>query len=225
MDHRPVVVLLHGLARSQLSMRGLANFLEAQGFATWTWTWPSRSVPVAEAARQVQAKLLADLGLQADGPLPPICAVTHSLGGIVALQLSQRVPLHRAVLLAPPVRGSRVAKAFVDWKLFHWFYGPAGMQVAQPPPDWHAPGEIGALGVIAGTQGLHWSNPVSWATRALGVLPAGLRSDGTVAADETRPPQAHDYAEVQATHTWIMDDPQVRKMVVSFLQSGGFGPP
>ena len=153
-------------------MRGLDAYLRDRGWATWNWTWPSRHMPVAEAALAVRDRLVADLGPAAlQGP---VCAVTHSLGGIVALHLAQHMPLERLVMLAPPVRGSRVARAFADWRLFQWFYGPAGNEVATAPPGWHPPGTIGSIGVVAGTAALHWGNPVSWATRALGVLPAEL---------------------------------------------------
>ena len=203
-------------------MRGLAKHLQLLGFTTWNWTWPSRKMPVAAAAAAVHAQLLAELGPRA--LTLPICAVTHSLGGVVALRLSQLLPLQRVVLLAPPLQGSRAARAFVHLKIFQWFYGPAGSEVAVPAADWHSHGRIEALGVIAGTAGLHWGNPISWATRALGVLPAELASDGTVAAAETRPAADHHYVEVPATHTWIMDDSQVRDLVVKFLRTAQFGP-
>jgi len=221
-DDRPLVVLLHGLARTRRSMAGLSVDLQRRGFATWNFTWPSRRMAVAEAAATVWDELLAEHGAQV--AQRPVHAVTHSLGGIVALHLARHVALRHLVMLAPPVRGSRVAQAFADWRIFQWFYGPAGTQVAQPPQDWHPPGDIASIGVIAGTAGLHWGNPVSWATRALGVLPAGLASDGTVAVAETRPDLAHHYLELPATHTWIMDDPQVRDRVAEFLWNGRFAP-
>lgn len=221
----PLVVLLHGLARSQLSMRGLARHLQAQGFATWNYTWPSRRMGIEASAAAVAQQLMAHCGAATVADLQQkhaICAVTHSLGGVVALQLARQIALDRAVLLAPPLQGSKVARFARDFKLFHWYYGPAGAEVAVPPADWHPPGEVGALGIIAGTSGAHWSNPVSWATRALGVLQPDEPHDGTVAAHETRPPVDHHYAEVPAAHTFIMDDPQVRALVVKFLRSGRF---
>ncbi len=220
MDESPLVVVLHGLARTALSMRGLDADLRRRGYATWNFTWPSRRVPVAQAALAVRDGLVAAHGEAVLNR--PVHAVTHSLGGIVALHLARHLAIGHLVMLAPPVRGSRVARAFADWRLFQWFYGPAGGEVAQPPDDWHPPGRIDAIGVIAGTAGLHWGNPISWATRALGVLPADLASDGTVAAAETRPDLAHHYLEVPATHTWIMDDPAVRERVAEFLASGTF---
>ena len=210
----PVVVLLHGLARTERSMAGLARFLEGHGMQTWRCTWPSRTHSIADAAAMVQQRL------QAEFPGRPLQVVTHSLGAAVALHLAQLRPLQRAVLLAPPLRGSRVARTFANWKLFRWFYGPAGGEVAVAGPDWPGLDQLGEVAIIAGNHALALTNPISWATRSLGVLPASMRSDGTVALDETRPEGPHHFAEVGATHTWIMNDAQVQQMVLQFLQHG-----
>lgn len=210
----PVVVLLHGLARTGRSMAGLEAFLQAQGLQTWRCTWPSRRATLAEAAGEVLARLDAEL------PGRPLVAVTHSLGAALALHIAERRPLQRAVFLAPPLRGSRVARSLVDWGLFRWFYGPAGSEVAAQPPDWPALHHCGEVAVIAGNRALALSNPVSWATRTLGLLPPQLASDGTVALDETRPDGPHAFAQVAATHTWLMNDPQVQQLVLAFLRDG-----
>lgn len=214
-----VVVLLHGLARTGRSMQGLGEFLRASGFEVWNCTWPSRRASLAQAADQVLSRLDAEL------PGRPLIAVTHSLGAALALHIAERRPLLRAVFLAPPLRGSRVARSFVDWGIFRWFYGPAGREVAADLPDWPALHHCGQVAVIAGNHALALSNPVSWATRGLGVLPAQLASDGTVALDETRPDAPHAFAEVAATHTWIMNDPQVQQLVLAFVRHGHWPQP
>lgn len=214
MSLAPVVVLLHGLARTERSMAGLARFLEGHGLQTWRCTWPSRTHSIADAAAMVQQRL------EAEFPGRPLQVVTHSLGAAVALHLAQLRPIQRAVLLAPPLRGSRVARTFANWKLFRWFYGPAGGEVAVAGPDWPGLDQLGEVAIIAGNHALALTNPISWATRSLGVLPAGLGSDGTVALEETRPEAPHHFAEVGATHTWIMNDAQVQQMVLQFLRCG-----
>lgn len=214
LPQRPLVVLLHGLARTERSMAGLAGFLESHDLQTWRCTWPSRTESIAQAAALVHARL------QAEFPGRPLQVVTHSLGAAVALHLAQLRPMQRAVLLAPPLRGSRVARTFANWKLFRWFYGPAGGEVAVAGPGWPGLDQLGEVAIIAGNRALALTNPVSWATRSLGVLPASLASDGTVALDETRPEGPHHFAEVGATHTWIMNDTQVQQMVLQFLQCG-----
>lgn len=213
-EQPPLVVLLHGLARTERSMAGLARYLEVHGLQTWRCTWPSRTQSIAQAAAAVQARL------QEEFPGRALQIVTHSLGAAVALHLAQMQPIQRAVLLAPPLRGSRVARSFINWKLFKWFYGPAGREVAVAGPDWPGLEQLGEVAIIAGNRALALNNPISWATRSLGVLPAELASDGTVALDETRPPTPHHFAEVGATHTWIMNDAQVQQMVLLFLRTG-----
>jgi hypothetical protein len=46
--------------------------------------------------------------------------------------------------------------------------------------------------------------------------------DGTVTVDETRLDGMSAFAEVDATHTWIMNDARVDDMVVPYLQDGNF---
>ena len=48
----PTVVLLHGLARSARSMAGLARHLRRAGYETWSRSYPSRRVGIADAARR-----------------------------------------------------------------------------------------------------------------------------------------------------------------------------
>ena len=47
-------------------------------------------------------------------------------------------------------------------------------------------------------------------------------NDGTVAVEETKLPGMAAFAEVDATHTWIMNDARAQALVVSFLMSGTF---
>ena len=53
-------------------------------------------------------------------------------------------------------------------------------------------------------------------------FPPGTPNDGTVAVDETQLPGMAAYAEVDATHTWIMNDERVVGLVVRFLRDGVF---
>ena len=52
-NDEPLVVLLHGLARSHRSMAPLARALARAGFETWTRTYPSRVSSIAVAAKTV----------------------------------------------------------------------------------------------------------------------------------------------------------------------------
>jgi triacylglycerol lipase len=207
----PLVVLLHGLARRQGSMAGLGRVLEAGGFQTWATTYPSRKLSIADAAHAVADELAAAAAGR------PLYAVTHSLGGILIRHMGDpRLDWRRIVMLAPPSQGSALAAALADNPLYRWLYGPAGVELrdgsAWPPPP--AP-----FAVIAGTRRLAIGNPTSW---TLGLrLGAGRPHDGTVAADEARLPGMSAYAEIDATHTWIMNHPDAHALVLAFLRHGG----
>ena len=74
--------------------------------------------------------------------------------------------------------------------------------------------------IIAGTRRLAVSNPISWTSMRR--FAAGVSHDGTVAVDETRLPDAADFLTVDATHTWIMNEPAVHAAVISFFRTGRF---
>ena len=211
MSAPPTVVLLHGLARRRGSLAGLRRYLERAGFPTWAVTYPSRRQTIAEAAAQITERLLTEL------PDQPLCAVTHSLGGIVVRHMHDpRLRWQRIVMLAPPNQGSQVAAAFADNPLFRWFYGAAGQEVgrATAAVDWPAP--PAPFAVIAGTRGNTLANPTSWLPRRL--FAADQPHDGTVAVSETALPGMAELVTVDATHTWIMNDAIVREKIVAFLR-------
>ncbi len=210
----PLVVLLHGLARGRGSMARLERFLRARGFDTLSRTYPSRRRSIAELAAE-----LADwLAARAAGR--PVSAVTHSMGGVLVRHLHDpRLRWARIVMLAPPNRGSRLAAALQRNPLFRWYYGPAGAELADGSA-WPAP--PAPFAVIAGTRGLALGNPTSWTVGRR--FEPGVAHDGTVAVEETRLPGMDAFAEVDATHTWIMNDPRVHRLVASFLENGRFGP-
>ncbi len=210
---KPVVVFLHGLARTQRSLAGLKRQVEAAGYSTWSRTYPSRRLSVGELAETVAEQVKADLG---DAP---VVGITHSLGGILARHIGSRLSWQGIVMLAPPNRGSRVAQALRFHPLYRWFYGPAGQELGNYR-DWPMPPE--PFAVIAGTRGVTLSNPPSWAIRSLKLLPVDAKHDGTVAVDETKLPGMRAFAEVPASHTFIMNHPHTRELVLRFLERGSF---
>ncbi|HEY5949909.1 MAG TPA: alpha/beta fold hydrolase [Kofleriaceae bacterium] len=209
---KPLVVLLHGLARGQGSMALLGAVLRKQGFETWSHTYPSRRHSLAYLASALTDKLVEIAGER------PLYAVTHSMGGIIVRHLQDpRLAWTRIVMLAPPNQGSQLAAGLVRNPLFRWFYGPAGSELADASA-WPAP--PAPFAVIAGTRSLALSNVTSWTLGRR--FPPGVRNDGTVAVDETKLPGMTAFAEVAATHTWIMNSPRVHRLVVAYLRRGSF---
>ncbi len=212
---RPLVVLLHGLARGHGSMAGLARYLRTTGFDTFGRTYPSRRHSIADLASEVTEWIVEHAGTR------PVSAVTHSMGGVIVRHLHDpRIHWERIVMLAPPNRGSQLAAGLNANPVFRWYYGPAGAELAngdgwpQPP----AP-----FAVIAGTRGLALGNVTSWTMGRR--FPAGVAHDGTVAVDETRLDGMGGFAEVDATHTWIMNAARSRELTVRYLRTGTFDPP
>jgi hypothetical protein len=208
---KPTVVLLHGLARSRVSLSGLRRFLEREGYPTFCPSYGSRRQSIGEAAREVTSAILRDLSGR------ELCAVTHSLGGILVRHMHDpRLDWRRIVMLAPPNRGSRVAQAFRNHPLVRWFYGPAAQELADPA-GWPPP--PAPFAIIAGTRSGALSNPIAWVTRGLGLFAQGAANDGTLSVEETQLEGMAEFATVDATHTWIMNHPAARAKVLAFLQA------
>jgi hypothetical protein len=195
-------------------MASLGAFLRGHGFDTWSHTYPSRRHSIAYLASALTEQLVEFAGER------PLHAVTHSMGGIIVRHLHDpRLRWSRIAMLAPPNQGSRLAAGLVRNPLFRWFYGPAGRELADATawPEPPAP-----FAVIAGTRSLALGNPTSWTFGRR--FPPGVRNDGTVAVDETKLPGMTAFAEVDATHTWIMNAQEARRLILAFLQNGRFGP-
>jgi len=211
---RPLVVLLHGLARGHGSMAGMARFLRKHGFDTFGRTYPSRRHSISYLAGEVADWIVEHAGER------PLCAVTHSMGGVIVRHLHDpRIHWQRIVMLAPPNRGSQLAAGLTANAVFRWYYGPAGAELADGAP-WPAP--PGDFAVIAGTRARSFVNPSSL-TVARRFAP-GIAHDGTVAVEETRLEGMGGFAEVDATHTWIMNDTRTRTLTLRYLRDGSFQP-
>ena len=106
---KPLVVLLHGLARGRGSMERLGAQLRAQDFETWSHTYPSRKHSITYLA-----SALTDAARRAS---PATARSTRSLtrwaASIVRHLHDPRLRWERIVMLAPPNQGSRLAAGLV----------------------------------------------------------------------------------------------------------------
>jgi pimeloyl-ACP methyl ester carboxylesterase len=210
------VVLLHGLARSPLSLIRLEVALRSTGYTVRNLDYPSRSLDIAALAEATLGPVFA----AAPAATPRIHLVTHSLGGILVRQYlhDHGVPaaLGRIVMLAPPNEGSEVVDRLRGWKLFQMINGPAGLELGTGLAD--GPRALGPLpagvlvGVIAGDRTL---NPFFSA-----LLPGA--NDGKVAVAATHVAGETDHVTLPATHTWIMWRGDAVEQVEAFLRDGHF---
>ena len=123
----PVVVLLHGLGRTERVMKPMAARLEEAGFRTHRFTYPSLTQSPEEIVERLHAEVEACCA-QAN----EIHFVTHSLGGVIArAYLAEHRPdnLGRVVMVAPPNRGTEIVDAFDGNPLFRWAMGPTAVQL------------------------------------------------------------------------------------------------
>jgi triacylglycerol lipase len=209
----PAVVLLHGLGRTHRSMAPLRRYVEGLGYETWSRTYPSRRQSLGALAGEVAEWIRRDLGPR------PLIGVTHSMGGILIRYMREHLAWRGVLMLAPPNQGSVVAAQLAGKPFFRWVYGPAVSELGDgsawpPPPE--------PFAVVAGTRGPSWGNLPSWLIRGMRLLPVDEAHDGTVRVAETRLDGMVGFAEVEASHTFLMNHPATRELVRRFLATGCF---
>lgn len=206
------VVLLHGLGRTQYSMRPLARRLRRAGFDARTFGYASMTKRVSELAE--------DLGRFVDGLTEgedeTVHFVGHSLGGLVIRRYLKDKPRHRGrvVMLSPPNGGSELVDRMRRFSWFQMRFGPAGLVLGTSEKD--LPATLGpvefSLGVIMGTRSI---NPVgSW------IIPGP--DDGAVSVDRSRVEGMSEFCLVSRTHTFIMWSADVAELTGHFLRYGHF---
>ena len=210
------VVLLHGLARTAMSMNPMERALIEEGFETANIDYPSRDYTVEELANIAIPKGLNDCrGKQGVGQ---IHFVAHSLGGILLRQYLSKEDiseLGRVVMLGPPNQGSVAVDELRDVPGFDWLNGPAGLQLGKGEDS--VPLKLGPavfeLGVIAGNRSI---DPI---TSSVLENP----DDGRVSVDDTKLDGMADFVVVEHSHAFMMRMRRPIELTIRFLKNGSFG--
>lgn len=209
------VVLLHGLARTAMSMNPMQRALIDEGFETANIDYASRDDTV-----EVLAEIVIPEGLEAcrsKGSVGHIHFVTHSLGGILLRQYLSMHPipdLGRVVMLGPPNQGSVAVDELRNVPGFDWLNGPAGLQLGKGQDS--VPLKLGPatfeLGVIAGNRTI---DPI---TSSVLENP----DDGRVSVEDTKLDGMADFIVVEHSHAFMMRMRRPIDLTIRFLNSGSF---
>lgn len=197
-DLRPLVVLVHGYLAHRVHLWLLSRRLQADDFQTLNWGYPTFRRSLTIAADGLAATLER---LDAEPTNPPIHLVTHSMGGIVARAALDRFKprrLHRWVMLAPPNRGSDVARRLEP---FVGGWSPPVRELSSG-----ASGLVHSLGMPLGVE--------------VGVIAAGY--DLLVHEESTRLDVPHEHVTIPCMHSALLVRRDVVRQIVSFLRTGRF---
>ena len=206
------VILLHGLTRSDASMKKMQSHLEAEGYDVVNVDYPSTKHPVEFLAENVIAS-----GLEQCSPDETVHFVTHSVGGILVRQyLSEYdIPeLGRVVMLGPPNQGSEAVDKFNKFPGFNFFTGDAGLQLGTGTLS--LPNRLGRadfdVGIIAGTRTMNLFLSM--------LIPD--EDDGKVSVERTKLEGMNDHIVMPVSHRFIMKKKEVIEQVVHYLEHGEF---
>ena len=209
----PGVVLLHGIARTSVSLTRLERALRANGFATLNIDYASRRKPIAGLADDIHPEVARFAKREA-----PLHFVAHSMGGILTRAYIAKYRPDRlagVVMLGTPNGGSEVADLLSGYRLYNAFYGPAGLELTTTStsrPD-ALPAVDYPVGVIAGNR---FIDPVA------GLLVLPKPNDGRVSVQSAMVAGMADHIVVKASHTGLPRHAGAIEQTIAFLRDGRF---
>lgn len=206
-----VLVCLHGFMRSYSNMSLFSYQFKKEGWEVYVYDYPSKKRTIEEHSLDFIEYLEE---LQEKHPDATFYYATHSMGALIlraalsSEECPKQVKQGKAVLVAPPNRGSAYGRFLSKFKKVQKLAGPnAGRQLLFTKKDGFDylgsfPESLRVM-VIAGTCGC---NPTI----------EGL-NDGKVGIEETRLKTPHLYKEVFAGHSWICHTPKTVELALDFF--------
>lgn len=191
-----MIVLIHGFAASRLVMAPLRLRLQRSGFRVTPWSYWSLMVSVQQHGANLNDFLKSSLGQESR-----IHIVAHSMGSIVARAALASGPtenMGRAVFLAPPNRGTPVARHAA--KLLG--------RVCPPIAD------------LSDAKDSFVNSLADSVPLELGVIAA--RFDLLVPVANTHLPYQRDHIVLNATHNSLLLSNTAAKLAASFIAHGQF---
>jgi pimeloyl-ACP methyl ester carboxylesterase len=206
-----VILLVHGLGRTPLSLFGLASALRRAGHHTRFFAY----FPTLESLPRIVRRLTTRLHALAEAGRP-VGLVGHSLGGLLLRLALVRVPelkVHHFVMLGTPNRGSRMARLAWRWLPFRVLTRECGRFLATLDESNPLPALSVPYSVIAGTRGPSGR-----------LLPFGSEPNDVIVSVAETTIDAARCTTRPVFHSFMMDSPAVRDWVVSaFAHSGQDG--
>lgn len=201
--NQEIIVLIHGLMRTSLSMWPLKNYLKRQGYEVYSYNYPSPKYSIQEHGIYLSQFIK---NLLEKNPGVKINFITHSLGGIItrealsSLSQKQLKNIGSLIMLAPPNQGSKLAK--FSTKMFPLLTFPikplAELSSDQSSYVHYVPVPNIKIGIIAG------------------------RYDAKVPPEFARLEGQNEPVIVNSNHTFIMNNATTRQLIMNFLKKGTF---
>lgn len=206
---KELVVLIHGLGRSNMAMWRLADRLEDADYYVQRVGYRS----LTRTPDQIVSEISTQINQCCLHHSNKVHFVGHSLGGLLIrsyLQNHDVEQLGNVVLIGTPNKGTTVVDEFRDHPLFGLF-GP--MTAALGTDKKNFPSRLTApdypVGIIAGY--VKNDNPM---------IPGP--NDGLVSVDSTRLKNMTDFIEVEVGHSMMRYDENVAKYTINFLRNQVF---
>lgn len=202
------VILLHGLGRTPISMWGLARFLARNGYRTHLFGYASIFCSIEQSAARLSKFIERRIPANES-----VSFVGHSLGAIVVRRLladGEPRPVARIVMLGPPNQGAQIAKALGRYGLCRTLLGPSFREVATV--EIAASRACPEIGIVAGGR---------QDSRGYNHFLSG-DNDGIVRVQETELEIAKERIVIRGLHSFLMDNPEARKLALEFLDRGSF---
>jgi triacylglycerol esterase/lipase EstA (alpha/beta hydrolase family) len=195
-------------------MKGLARFLEKEGYKVLNLDYPSSRHSIENIAELIHAPIK-----EFANQINALHFVGYSMGGLVIrAYLTKYRPtiLNRVIMLGTPNQGSEISDFLKDNWIYKKLYGPAGQQLITDQTEFKDIfGQVDyELGVIAGESTFYW----------LGSKIINKLSDGRVAISNTHLDGLKELIVIKSGHTLLPNNKQAWEHTLSFLKHGKFIP-
>lgn len=213
-EQAELVVLSHGLGRSDNAMWMLQRRIEAAGFNVCSIDYETFGQSVKHVLTQAKEEINACIS---DGKI--VHFVGHSLGGLVIQDFlsktsatDRRFVLGEVVLIGTPNKGSEVANKLKDHFLMSLDGGIGqALQTGSKTLGSQIKTSGIAVGVIAGTQSSSMTSQFFSGP-----------NDGLVSVESTKTENMKDFITLPVSHSAMRYDETVSDQVAHFLRQGKF---